>query len=81
MKMYGAGTVKIGMDMDKGMDIGSTCPMLILSIPAPYLPHMKPVPFFFKVLICCLHLDTLLVALNCIVFKTSMRHFAKNCNC
>ena len=46
-------------------------------VSTPYKTHIH----LFKILICYLYLDILLVTLSCIVFNTSTRHFVRNCNC
>ena len=40
----------------------------------------KTSTYLSNVIVCCLDLDTLLVVLSCIVFKTLAEHFTKNCN-
>ena len=77
------GIAKIGADIDKGMSIGPTCPYLFYQYPlriCPISALYKTRIRLFKFLICYLYLDILLVALSCIVFKISVRHFIRNCN-
>ena len=71
---------KTGMGISMDIDIVSTRPIPTYQyllrtrpIPAPYNTR----PCFFKAVVCCLDLDNLIVALNCILFKTSMGHFVR----
>ena len=64
---YGTSIAKMGVSM-------SICPtrfISILSIHAPYKTHNC----LFKVLICYLYLNILLVVLICIIFKTLSKRF------
>jgi len=57
-------------------------------LPAPYsfYQHSPRTALYkthtrlFKILICCLYLDSLLAVLSCIVFKSLVRHFVRNYN-
>lgn len=62
-KRYRLGIAKIG----KGVSVGPTCPIPILSIPDRYPPPYKTHTLLLKVLIYYLYFDILLVALNSIV--------------
>ena len=71
---YGAGNAKMGMGM--GMGTGSTRHIPVLSISVPYLPApYETYTRLFKVLICYLYLNILLIALSYIIFNTSAEHF------
>ena len=45
---YRIGIAKMGMSIGMGMGIGPTHSIPILSILAPYLPLIKPVPIYLK---------------------------------
>ena len=73
---YEVDIARMGMGM--GMNMGHTRPIPVISIPpctciirTPYKTHIC----LFKVLICYLYLNILLVALNYMIFQTSAEHF------